>query len=234
VTVDLPDGTPRPSTDFIGVDLGVENIATDSDGERASGAQLERIRQKNHKQRQALQQAAAKRKAKGYCPKSIRRKLRNLSGKEARFRRDTNHVISKRLVEKATDTGRGIALEELKGIRERTRFRKNQRAKMSGWSFCQLRAFIEYKAAIAGVEVFPVDPKYTSQMCSECGHIEKANRKTQSEFECRRCGFKAHADYNGALNIRARARVNAPKVSEKRRTAAGKYRDKLHLQRASV
>src|SRR5262249_31274975 len=97
VTVDLPDGTPQPTTDFIGVDLGVENIATDSDGAQASGANVERVRQKNQKQRQALQQAAAKRKAKGDRPKSIRRKLRNLSGREARFRRDTNHVISKRL-----------------------------------------------------------------------------------------------------------------------------------------
>jgi IS605 OrfB family transposase len=234
VTVDVPDRTPQPSTDFIGIDLGVENIATDSDGDRFSGANVERIRQKNHKQRQALQQAAAKRKAKGYRPQSIRRKLKNLSGKESRFRKNTNHVISKQLVEKATGTGRGIALEDLKGIRERTRFRKNQRAKMSGWSFHQLRAFIEYKAAIARVPVVAVDPVYTSQMCSQCGHRERANRKSQSEFLCRSCGFEAHADYNGALNVRARALVNAPMVSEKRPAKVAKYRDKLHLQRASV
>jgi putative transposase len=51
---------------------------------------------------------------------------------------DTDHVIGERLVENATNTHRGIALKELKGIRKRTRFRKNQRAKMSGWSFYQL------------------------------------------------------------------------------------------------
>jgi len=96
-TADLPDGTPQPATDLIGVDLGVENIATDSGGARFSGASVERVRQKKHKQRQALQPAAAKRNAKGDRPKSIRRKRKNLSGKEARFRRDTNHVISKRL-----------------------------------------------------------------------------------------------------------------------------------------
>jgi putative transposase len=234
VTVDLPDGAPTPTTDFVGVDLGVENIAVDSDGERFSGAGIERVRQKRHKQRQALQQAAAKRKAKGHRPKSICRKLRNASGKESRFRRDVNHVISKQLVEKATDTGRGIGIEDLTGIRARTRFRKNQRAKMSGWSFHQLRTFIEYKAAIARVPVVAVDPKYTSQTCSQCSHREKANRKSQSEFECRRCGFKTHADFNGALNVRARAQVSAPKVSEKRLAKAAKYRDKLHLKRASV
>jgi IS605 OrfB family transposase len=216
VTVDLPDSAPTPTTDFIGLDLGVENIAVDSDGKRFSGANIERVRQKRHKQRQALQQAAAKRKAKGYRPKSIRRKLQKASGKEARFRRNTNHIIAKQIVEKATDTGRGIGIEDLTGIRARTRFRKKQRAKMSGWSFHQLRTFIEYKAAIARVPVVAVDPKYTSQTCSQCGHREKANRKSQSEFDCRGCGFKTHADFNGALNVRARAQVSAPKVSEKR------------------
>jgi putative transposase len=214
VTVTLPDSTPTPSTDFLGVDFGVVKLATDSEGESFSGAGVERLRQKRQTQRNKLQQAAAKRKAKGQRPKAIRRKLKNLSSKEARFRRDTNHVISKRLVEKATDTARGIALEDLSGIRERTRFRKNQRARMSGWSFYQLRTFVEYKAAIAGVPVVAVNPKHTSQMCSQCGHTEKANRKSQAEFCCRRCGFESNADINGALNIRARAVVNQPLVSE--------------------
>src|SRR5262245_17260678 len=69
VTVDLPDGTPQPATDFIGVDLGVENIATDSDDYQASGQSVERVRQKNHKQRQELQRASALRRAKGHRAK---------------------------------------------------------------------------------------------------------------------------------------------------------------------
>ncbi|HEX5080607.1 MAG TPA: zinc ribbon domain-containing protein [Blastocatellia bacterium] len=60
------------------------------------------------------------------------------------------------------------------------------------------RTFIEYKGAMARVPVLAVDPKYTSQTCSQCNHREKANRKSQSEFECRQCGFKTHADLNGA------------------------------------
>ncbi len=219
VTVDLPDKAPMPTTDFIGVDFGVVNLATDSTGETFSGADVEKVRQHYHTRRQTLQVAAAKRKQRGRRPKNIRRKLKQLGQKEQRFRRDVNHVISKKLVEKAKDTQFGIAIEDLKGIRDRARYRKSQRAKMSGWSFFQLRGFVEYKSRIAGVPTIAVDSRQTSQMCSRCGHTEKANRKSQSEFECRACGLALNADFNAALNIRAKAAVNQPTVSK---SSAGK------------
>ncbi|WP_037871692.1 IS200/IS605 family accessory protein TnpB-related protein, partial [Streptomyces sp. NRRL S-813] len=62
-------------------------------------------------------------------------------------------------------TGRGIALEELTGIRERVRLRKPQRATHSSRSFAQLGQFIAYKARRAGVPVVYVDPAYTSRTC---------------------------------------------------------------------
>ncbi|NVZ09413.1 IS200/IS605 family element transposase accessory protein TnpB [Allochromatium humboldtianum] len=211
VTVDLPDGTPLPSTDFIGVDLGVTNLATDSDGERHSGAEVEACRRHYHDQRRSLQQAAARRQRRGRRPKNIRRKLKSFAGREARFRKDVNHHLSKTLVAKAKDTERGIALENLKGIRDRTRFRKPQRAKMGGWAFFQLRQFITYKAKLAGVDVVIVDPRHTSRTCPVCGSVEKANRPSQSEFRCVACGHTDHADVNAARNIRSRAKalVNA-------------------------
>ncbi len=214
VTVDRPDKVPTPTTDFIGVDFGVINIATDSTGEIFSGEGVEKARQHYHARRQTLQTAAAKRKMRGHRPKAIRRKLKTVGQKEQRFRKDVNHIISKKLVEKAKDTNSGIAIEDLKGFRERARFRKPQRAKMSGWSFFQLRFFVEYKARIARVPTIAVDPRHTSQMCSRCGHTEKANRPSQSQFRCQSCGFALNADANAALNIRAKAAVNRPIVSE--------------------
>jgi IS605 OrfB family transposase len=216
VTVDLPDGTRTPTTDFLGVDLGVANLATDSDGQRYSGAPVEACRMRLHVLRRDLQKAAAGRKRRGLRPKNIRRKLKSLAGREARFRKDVNHVIAKALVAKAKDTGRGLALEDLQGIRNRTRFRKQQRAKMGGWAFRQLRTFIEYKARQAGVELVIVDPRDTSRKCSVCGHTAKANRPSQSEFRCVACGHTDHADVNAARNIRSRARaaVDQPKVPE--------------------
>ena len=112
----------------------------------------------------------------------IRKKLHRRALKEANFRRNTNHVLSKRIVEQAKDTIRGIALEDLKGFRDRIRFRKPQRARMTGWAFDQLRQFIAYKAQAAGVQVKRISPKHTSQMCSQCGHVERANRLSQSRF----------------------------------------------------
>lgn len=216
VTVDLPDGTKPPTTDFIGVDLGVANLATDSDGQRYSGNAVEAVRVRQHALRRSLQKAAAGKKRRGLRPKNIRRKLKRLSGKERRFRANENHRIAKSLVAKAKGTGRGLALEELKGIRARTRFHKAQRARMGGWAFAQLRAFVEYKARLAGVEVVYINPAYTSQTCAVCGHVSKANRPSQAEFRCVACGHADHADVNAARNIRclARASVNTPKVSE--------------------
>jgi len=219
VTVDLPDKTPTPVTDFIGVDLGVQNLATTSGGEHFSGDTVERVRRRYHTRRQTLQHAASRRKAKGKRPKAIRRALKRTKGREANFRRDTNHVISRRLVALATDTARGIALEDLKGIRGRARFRRSQRAKMAGWSFAQLRQFIAYKAHPAGVTLAVVDPRNTSRTCHECGHCEKANRRSQVEFCCQSCGHSSHADINAARNIRAKAIVNSLKVAEQRQAA---------------
>ena len=211
-TVEHEPEPPCDPDDFLGVDLGVENLATDSDGEIHSGGDVEQVRTKNQLLKSALQ-SAADLAANARKRKRIRKKLKRIGDREARFRRNTNHCISKRIVAKAKGTGLGIALEELKGIRDRIRFRKPQRSRIGSWGFDQLRRFIAYKAEQAGVLVKIIDPKYTSQMCSQCGHTERGNRSSQSEFRCKQCGYQAHADYNAALNIRARASVNMPIVS---------------------
>src|SRR5207244_11217770 len=90
--------------------------------------------------------------------------------KESRFARDVNHCISKRIVAKAECTGRGIALEDLKGIGERVKARKPQRATLKSWSFAQLGAFVAYKGALSGVPVVFVDPANISQTCPHSHH----------------------------------------------------------------
>lgn len=195
VTVDVPEGSPIPATDFIGVDLGIVAIATDSDGNQHSGKPIDDVRQKHNLQRKRLQKRGTK---------GAKKKLKRVSGKEANFRRHTNHCISKAIVESAKGTNRGIAVEELGGIRARVTARGgNARNRLSGWSFGQLFAFLDYKARLAGVPVVTVDPRNTSRTCSECGHCSRDNRKSQAEFSCRSCGHRANADENAARNIRA-------------------------------
>ena len=122
-------------------------------------------------------------------------------------------MISKRLVSKAKDTHRCIALEGLKGIGERTVVRHSQRRRHKSWAFNQLRQFIAYKAGIAGVLVKLVDPKHTSQTCPQCGFVSKSNHVSQSLFSCKVCGFASNADLTASLNIRDKAIVNLPIVS---------------------
>jgi IS605 OrfB family transposase len=214
VTVDLPEGTPLPISDFIGVDLGVVNLATTSDGETHTGEAVEACRTRYQRRRQRLQRAAHLAQMAGKRPKNIRRALKRTARREAAFRRDINHVISKRLVASSTDTLRGIALEDLEGLRaEGTPFRKAQRARMTGWAFFQLRSFLTYKAQRAGVPVVLVDPRHTSQQCNVCGHVARANRRSQARFSCKKCRYTTNADFNAALNIRSRARVSWPLVA---------------------
>lgn len=194
---DVPEPDEQQMDGVLGVDLGIVNLATDSDGEAHSGEQVERKREWYARRRAALQAVGTK---------SAKRRLRQLSGRQRRFQKDTNHRISKRLVAKAERTKRAIAVEELSGIRQRTRARgPAQRARHSNWAFAQLRQFISYKARRAGVPVTAVEPRNTSRTCSACGHVDAANRRSQAEFCCVVCGHQAPADVNAAINISHRA-----------------------------
>jgi putative transposase len=204
ITQTKADPTPDEPIGFLGVDLGMVNLATDSDGASATGESVERTRKRYGERRAALQKVKTK---------SSKRHLRWLSGRQRRFQKDTNHVISKRLVTTAKRTARGIALEDLEGIRERVKVRgAAQRARFSNWAFGQLRQFITYKAQRAGVRVVMIDPRDTSQRCSACGHTERANRRTQAHFWCVVCSHASPADYKAAINIE-RAAVKQPMVS---------------------
>ena len=191
---------PNTSEGVLGGDMGIENLLTDSDGEKY-GTHVRKIRKKRQKTRQSLQKCNSK---------SAKRKLKKRRRKERRFREDVNHCIAKKLVWKAKRTNRAIALEDLKGIRSRVRACRELRRELNSWAFYDLLLKVLYKAMLWGVPVYIVNPAYTSQTCSVCGHCERANRKSQSEFSCRACGTQLHADLNAAINIAARGAVNLP------------------------
>jgi len=195
--------TPEAASDYLGVDLGIRNIASTSDGEILTGEVVDKVRTRYAKLRQKLQSKGTR---------SAKRKLKRLSGREGRFQRDVNHVVSKTLVREASESGRGLAVEDLTHIRKRAKVRKSQRARHSSWAFAELRDFLTYKANIAGVALVAIDPRYTSQACNECAHVERANRSGET-FRCKACGHEDHADTNGAKNIRKRAMVNWPTVA---------------------
>lgn len=194
-TIDTPTPPVSIPEGFLGVDLGIANIATTSDGTNWSGGAVTARRKKNQQVRRSLQKRGTK---------SATRRLKKRSGREQRFVRDVNHRISKHIVETAERTGQGVAVEDLTDIRTRVRHRKPQRSTFHSWAFAQLGEFLAYKAERAGVAFVRVDPAHTSRQCSGCGHVARNNRADQASFVCRSCGVSLHADHNAAINIAAR------------------------------
>ena len=72
--------------------------------------------------------------------------------------------------------------------------RMNRENRKLGWYL--LRQMLSYKSLMMAV-----DPAYTSQKCSKCGHTSRGNRISQSEFVCCSCGYEMHADINASKNI---------------------------------
>ena len=190
------------STDkVVGVDLGVNRPAVTSNNQFFGKRQWKEIEVRTARLKRALQ-------AKG--TKSAKRHLKLLGRKVNGFRKDCDHVISKKLIENCSK-GATIVLEDLTDIRSRVKARKQQRRRIHSWSFARLQAFLAYKAAMKGVNVAYIDPRYTSQKCSVCGHTEKANRKNQASFVCKKCKFSLNADLNAARNIRQNHIANLAK-----------------------
>lgn len=205
-TLDIPEPEVFEPKDFIGVDRGIVNLATTSDGDNHQGRRLGRYRRWQARKRAEIQAKKTR---------SSAQLLKKRAKKEARHATHINHKVAKTVVAVAQRTERGIALEELQGIRERVTVPRDQRARLSSWPFHQLGAFIAYKAKRAGVPFIEVDPAYTSQRCPRCGHTERGNRRTRDIFCCRRCGLAGPADVVAGVNVRQRARsawvfVNMP------------------------
>jgi putative transposase len=207
----VPD-VDKPNDAVIGVDRGINNIATMTDGKRTKffdGKRLKHIRRRYQKTGASLQRKKAQKNT-----RSIRRVLKRQSGKQARFTKDTMHVVSKRIVEFARETGNPtIAIEGLKGIRDGNKLRKEQRKDVHEWPAYQLKEITTYKAQTYGFEVIEVEPRGTSRGCYVCGHTEKSNRN-RHKFLCKACGHQDNSDRNAALNIRLRGILSRQVLAE--------------------
>src|SRR5919199_3693768 len=196
IELDTPPTGKTPKV--VGVDLGRRDIATTSTGKVWNGEKLQQTRDRYSKARANV---SSKR------TRSSRKLLRRLSGRERRFQEWVNHNISKELVTEAKQIGAALAFEDLSNIRESLNQKprtKEERRRTNNWAFYQLRMFVNYKAAIAGVPVVLVPPAYTSQTCSRCRHVHPVKGKSYrngKQFKCGHCGFEYDADMNAAINI---------------------------------
>ena len=182
--------SPEPIGDkVLGIDRGIVNVAVTSNNHFFNSKPIKNVRAKYAFLRAKLQSKGTK---------SAKKLLRKISRKEQRFVSVVNHCISKEIVAMPFDI---FAIEDLTSIRVQSRNRGiDFTQKLNNWSFCELEQFLKYKAETLGKSVVTIDPRYTSQKCSVCGHIYKGNRKGNS-FHCVKCGFQIHADLNAARNI---------------------------------
>ena len=193
IQVKLPDKEVEKKVDgevrVIGIDRGIKNIAVLSNSTFFNASRLRSIKGRYSHNRSELQHAGTR---------SAHRRLKELSRRERRFVLDTNHVISKKIVNLPFDV---IALEDLRsaGMRKKRNGRRFN-TMLGSWSPFQLDQFIGYKSEDTNKTVVYVNPKYTSQKCSKCGYINKNNRKGNI-FHCLNCNFELHADLNAARNI---------------------------------
>ncbi len=193
VVVVVPDVKFADNGQAVGVDLGMCRPAVSSDN---------RFHGKRHWRHIEKKTFRLKRKLQANGSKSAKRHLRRLAGRQRRFRQDCDHVLSSRILAHVSP-GTTLVVENLTNIRARVKASRGEaRRRLHEWSFAQMRVFLDYKAAAKGCRVVSVDPRHTSQRCSECGFISRGNRKTQSNFACRQCGFTLNADLNAGRNIR--------------------------------
>jgi putative transposase len=196
VVVSVPAPDVQPTAELVGVDLGLRRPAVTSANRFLGERRWKAIEGRTFHLKRALQQKGTR---------SAKRHLRRLRHKQARFRRETDHVLSKQIVQ-SVEPGSTVVVENLTDIRKRVKAKKRTETKrrIHSWSFAQLRAFIEYKAEERGCTVIAVDPRHTSQQCSRCGHTARTNRRSRGRFVCRVCGLELHADLNASRNIAAK------------------------------
>ena len=161
------------------------------------GNEIQHFRHKIYERRKSIQNQYKYSNRKGHGRNRALKPVESLKHKETNFRNTTNFKYANYLVEQALRNSCGkIQMEKLEGMAdgESSRFLKN-------WTYFDLRQKIKNKAEENGIDFVEINPQYTSQRCSKCGHIHKDNRKTQEKFLCVNCGYEANADYNAAVNI---------------------------------
>lgn len=209
LVLEFPEVEPVESKTVLGVDVGENNLAATSTGRLFGGGDLRHRRDKHLSFRSRLQSNGSQ---------SAKQTLSQVSGKEQRRVKQTNHEVSKAIVEEAKSLEVGkIVLEDLTHIRKNIKAGKRIRTRLHRWAFRQLQTFVEYKAQAVGIDVEYVNPAYTSQTCSLCGSLGNRNKHL---FTCE-CGFRAHADINASRNLARigcsielpRAAVDQPNVA---------------------
>jgi putative transposase len=179
----------------VGIDVGIENFATLSTGACVENPEF--LRESEGELKTAQRKVSRRKKG-----SKRRRKAVNLLQKKhrkiQRQRADFHHKTALNIVRDFD----AIAVEDLN---VRGMVRNHHLAKsISDAAWSQFFTITKVKAESAGRTFERVDPRYTSQDCSRCGHRNKITLATRI-YRCSQCGLVIHRDRNGAINIKGRA-----------------------------
>ncbi|SDE73864.1 RNA-guided endonuclease InsQ/TnpB family protein [Halorientalis regularis] len=187
IETDTPERATTTHGTVLGVDLGVNNLAVTSTGTFWTGDEFDHWRREYEKRRGDLQECGTR-----WAHENMQAVGRK---EEGRFKMTLHRIANELVTEACNHECSVIAFEDLSDIRERTGASWGHK-----WVFNRLYEYVEYKAAEYGITVEQVGPENTSRRCSHCGFTHPANRESES-FECQKCGYQNHADYNAAKNI---------------------------------
>ena len=206
---ELAQNPIHPSTSAIGIDLGITKLITTSDGQylkpknsfKANQAKLARL------QRQLSRKVLF---SKNW--KKQNNKIQKLHQHIANIRHDYLHKITTSIsknhamivcedlkVANMSKSASGSATQHGRNVKAKSGLNKS----ILDQGFSMMIDMLEYKQLWRGGLLIKINPRYTSQTCSQCQHIAKENRQTQAKFECVKCMYVANADFNAACNILA-------------------------------
>jgi putative transposase len=195
-STELPE-VPNNGKSAVGLDLGIAKLATLSDGTIFENP---RALKKYQKKLKHLQQDLSRKKKGSKNRAKAKHKLARAHYRIANLRKDTLHKVTTTI----TKNHGVVVIEDLQVknmMKGGSPQKRGLNQSLSDVAFGEFRRLLEYKGKKYGCAVVAVPAPYTSQRCSSCGHTEKANRKSQSEFMCISCGFEINADLNAAINI---------------------------------
>ena len=229
VFVNMPLPLPRTGEGAIGLDRGCVHTLASSDGTfmdmpKPSKAELERLKslQRRMARQDRVNEARGGKTAK-FASKRRQKTLTEFNALQGRIVRRRNDWIEKTTTRLAQEN-RLVAMEDL-DVQAMTRRPKpkpdparpgqylhngakakaglNRSILGNNWS--RLYKRLRDKMDANGGNLVIIPAAYTSQTCHECGHVAKENRESQAVFKCVKCGYRANADVNAAMNILGRA-----------------------------
>jgi putative transposase len=192
-----------------GIDLGEVHVAVAHDGEHTHILNGRFLRSKRQYQNKLKAKLASKidRKKKGsrrrkkligskhkQCQK-VKQQIKDIEHKQ------TTHLIST-LYQEGVQT---IVIGDVRDIRQDLDVGTKNNQKLHQWSHGHVRHLLTYKAERKGMNVALQEEKYTSRTCPACGHRKKSSPKGRN-YVCGKCGYRAHRDGVGAMNIRYKYR----------------------------